>query len=224
MAQQKKRPILTSPRGRFSYPKLTEPDTKFKDEGEYSVKLIVPADAPGVQALIAQIDREGEEALEEAKANAKTAKEKKEWAINNTPYEVLEDDDGNPTGEVSFKFSMKASGVSKKTGKPWTRKPALFDAKGRPIKTAISVGGGTIGKVSFQVVPYTPNAKIGAGIKLALEAAQIIDLKSFGERSAAEMGFGAEEDGYDHEAESQGAADESSAADEGADAGDEGDF
>ena len=31
--------ILTSPKGRAIFPHLTEPDTKFKPEGEYHVKL-----------------------------------------------------------------------------------------------------------------------------------------------------------------------------------------
>jgi hypothetical protein len=31
--------ILTSPKGRAIFPHLTEPDTKFKPEGEYHVKF-----------------------------------------------------------------------------------------------------------------------------------------------------------------------------------------
>jgi hypothetical protein len=36
--------IHTTPKGRALWPRLNEPDTKFKEEGEYSVKLILPAD------------------------------------------------------------------------------------------------------------------------------------------------------------------------------------
>lgn len=198
MAKAPQRPTLTSPKGAFKFPKLTVADTKFKDEGEYSVKLVVAADAPGVAQLIAKCDDAAAESLKEAKANAKNAAEAKKWETKYLPYAQVEDEEtGEPTGEVEFKFTMKASGVSKKTGKPWTRKPALFDAKGAPIKDAVDIGGGTIGKISFQIIPYAPTTTVGASVKLALEAAQIIELKQFGDKSASAYGFG-EEEGYEY--------------------------
>jgi hypothetical protein len=204
MAKAPQRPTLNSPKGAFKFPKLTTPDTKFKAEGEYSVKLIVASDAPGVADLISKCDKEAADSLKEAKANAKNAAEAKKWETKYLPYAHVEDEEsGEPTGEVEFKFTMKASGVSKKTGKPWTRKPALFDAKGNPIKGEVEIGGGTIGKISFQIIPYAPTTTVGASCKLALEAVQIIELRQFGDKSASAYGFG-EEDGYEYTKDEDG--------------------
>ncbi|CDN47544.1 ssDNA-binding protein [Neorhizobium galegae] len=204
MAKAPQRPTLNSPKGAFKFPKLTTPDTKFKAEGEYSVKLIVASDAPGVADLISKCDKEAADSLKEAKANAKNAAEAKKWETKYLPYAHVEDDEtGEPTGDVEFKFTMKASGVSKKTGKPWTRKPALFDAKGKPIKGEVEIGGGTIGKISFQIIPYAPTTTVGASCKLALEAVQIIELRQFGDKSASAYGFG-EEDGYEYTKDEDG--------------------
>ncbi len=213
MAKTPKRPTLNSPKGAFKFPKLTTPDTKYKAEGEYSVKLIVASDAPGVQALIEKADEGAAESLKEAKANAKNAAEAKKWETKYLPYaEILDDETGEPTGDVEFKFTMKASGVSKKTGKPWSRKPALFDAKGQPIKGEPEIGGGSIGKISFQIIPYAPTTTVGASVKFALEAVQIIDLRQYGEKSASAYGF-EEEEGYEY-AESEDDNDSPFSADE----------
>ena len=64
------------------------------------------------------------------------------------------------------------------------------------MKKPASIGGGTEGKLCVELAPYyAPNDKV-IGVSFRLEAAQIIKLVSFGERSAADYGFG-EEDGDD---------------------------
>ncbi|WP_296084234.1 hypothetical protein [uncultured Agrobacterium sp.] len=197
MAQAPKRPKFTSPKGTFKFPKLTEPDTKFKPEGEYSVKLLLDTDSPEAQKLIRQIDEAAAESLAESKAKAKNAAEAKKWETKSVPYaDVLDEETGEPTGVTEFSFKMTASGTSKKTGKDWTRKPALFDAKGQPIKGAPKIGGGTIGKVSYELMKWG-TLQLGASVKLALEAAQIIELRTWGEQSASSYGFG-EEEGYEY--------------------------
>lgn len=217
MADNKKRPQFTSPRGVFRFPKLTEPDTKFKAEGEYSVNLIVDGSLPEVKKLMALCDKEAAASLEDAKAKAKNPAEAKKWETKYLPYKEVEDEEtGEPTGEVSFKFTMKASGLRKKDGKPWSRKPTLFDARGKRITDSINIGGGTEGKISFEIIPYAPTTTVGASVKLALEAVQIIDLKSWGEKSADQYGFGAE-DGYSADETDGQFEDESIDEDEGAD-------
>lgn len=200
MANSIKRPKLISPKGVFKFPKLTEPDTKFKPEGEYSVKLILDSDSPECKKLIKQIDAAAAESLAEMKGKAKNAAEAKKWETKSVPYaEVLDDETGEPTGQTEFTFKMTASGTSKKTGKDWTRKPAIFDAKGKAIKGDIKIGGGTIGKISYELMPWG-TLQLGASVKLALEAAQIIDLKTWGEKDAKSFGFG-EEEGFGYEGE-----------------------
>jgi hypothetical protein len=180
-----KNPRFTSPRGTAVYPHLTTPDTKFKDEGEFHTKLRVPADK--ADALVKQIE------AEIAKIVAETKKEKKLKTVKlaTAPYSV--DDE---SGEVTFTFKMKASGVSKKTGKDWSRTPVFFDAKGAAIKEAPKVGGGSTLRVNFEFFPYY-TAAVGAGVKLALEAIQVLDLVEFGgNRKASDYGFETE-DGFD---------------------------
>lgn len=222
MAQQQKKPRYTLPRGTMIYPKLITPDTKFKVEGEYSVKVRMAEDAPGVQRIINLIDEGAAASLEAAKENAKTPAEKKKWETKYLPYAYVEDENGDRTGEVEFKATMKASGVSKKTGKPWKMEPRLFDGKGAAItgkkRDSLRIGNGSVGIVSFTIQPYAPTTQIGASVKLALEAVQLISV-SQGGGSADDYGFEKQDDGFDsddiEEMEDDTAADEDSAADVG---------
>lgn len=196
MADKKERMI--TPVGRAIYPKLNEPDTKFKEEGEYTVNLALSGD--DAQSMIEVIEEAKKEALAMAKKKIKGKKKPKEADL---PYFEVLDEDENETGEIAFKFKMKASGVSKKTGKRWERRPPIFDAKTNkidPEKTMI--WGGTMMKVSYTVSPYYVPA-LGAGVSLRLEGVQVIELVSGGGASASDLGFG-EEDGYETEASASG--------------------
>ncbi len=224
----KKRVRHVSPKGTFKYPKLTTPDTKFKDEGEYSVTLILKRADPAAKKLMKMADDGAAESLAYAKKEkSKNDKERKKWQTKYLPYALVEDDDGNETDEVEFKFTMKASGISKKTNKPWKRQPVLFDASGQRITGDIQVWGGTQGKISFEVVPYAQSAKVtGASVKFALEAAQIIELVSGGTMTAEEAGFEAEE-GYEFsgaDAPADDASDDPGPSDDDGNSEAEGDF
>lgn len=191
-----------TPTGTASWPRLSEPDTKFKAEGEYSIKLKLSGSAAAeLNAVIEEAHtasfEQNKKAIAEAKAKEKNPKKRAEIKERaDLPCkEVYENDE--PTGEFEFNFKMKASGVSKKTGKPWTRKPAVFNAKGRPLPAdeIAKVGGGSDVKVAYEITPFY-TAALGAGVSLRLEAVQVIAIKSFTDRSAGAFGFGAE-DGYD---------------------------
>lgn len=223
MAEKKqKRITYTSPKGVFKWPKLTAPDTKFKEEGEYSVSLVIPSDTPGVDELVKMADDAAAASLAQAKKDAKTPAIAKKWTTKYLPYKNEEDEDGEETGNIEFKFSMKASGVSKKTGEPWSRKPALFDARGRGLPATVQIWGGTVGKIAFQLQPYASTPQSGASVKFALEAAQILDLVSNGQKEAGAYGFG-EEEGYEAPAAGDSAADDDDADTDGEDDG-SGDF
>ena len=88
-----------SPKGTFVWPKLTEPDTKFKEAGEYSVKLRVSM-ADG-EALMKACDKKAAESLAKAIENEDTPAKKKKWETRYLPYEIEEDEDGNQTGNIS---------------------------------------------------------------------------------------------------------------------------
>ena len=221
----KKKPkyeTFTSPFGTFKFPKLSTPDTKFKDAGVYSVTLICDPSDKGVQEFRDKIDVAVDESLEKAKENETSPAKKKKWMTKYLPYAEGEDEDGEPNGTVEFKFSMTASGVSKKSGKPWKRNPAVFDSKGTPLPGAIEVWGGTTGFIAYQVVPYSQTIQTGASVKLALEAAMIRSLVAAGgHKDASGYGFETDDEGYEAPDAVEG-ADAGSDADE-ADKGD-GDF
>ena len=206
MTKKEKLPSFVSPKGVFRYPALTSPDYGTKEfpkaDGEYKVQLILTeAEAqPLIEKLQPLFDAaisEGHEKFKELKVEQR--KKLGELKINEfyaTEYDQQTED---PTGNLIFKFTMRASGKNLK-GETWTRKPALFDAKGTPLKDVKAIWGGTVGKVSFEASPYFISGSGTSGLKLRLTAAQIIDLVSGGGRDAGGFGF-EKEDGYEAETE-----------------------
>lgn len=201
----KPKPVsITSPRGVFVFPKLNEPDYGTKDypkpDGEYSLKFRLKADEPATEAFIKKLQPHYDAAIEEAEAEFKKLKvetRKKLGKVTpNELYTTLYDPDTEePTGEIEFKFKMKASGT-RKDGKKWTRKPDLFDARMNKVAAGINIWGGSEGKVSFLVSPYFIPGTAAAGLSLKLAGVQVIELVSNGSRSASSYGF-EEEDGYE---------------------------
>jgi len=191
--KNEKRPVHKTPKGTAVFPYLNKPDTKFDAAGVYQTDLkLTGADAAKVQKVI-------DEALAEAKAEAtKKGKEKKKQPKQaDLPCRPELDDDGDETGNVLFKFKSKASGVSAKTGKEWKRSIPLFDAKGKPI-TDLVYGGSTI-IIAYVAMPWV-NPKLEYGVKLAIEAVQVIELSQGGggRRNASAFGF-EEEEGFTKE-------------------------
>lgn len=201
MADQIKALKVMSPKGRAIYPKLDAPDYKFDAAGSYSVKLSVPADE--VEETTAKLQVMLDEFVVAKKAELRAAaKDKKGLAVAEkkiAAFDVAEifkddlNDEGEPNGNVIMSFKMKASGVVKKTGKAFTRKPSVFDAKGKKLDPCPPVWGGSILKVSGDALPYYMASTNGVGITMYLSGVQIIDLKSGGNRDAADFGFGEEE-------------------------------
>ncbi len=186
----------TTPIGVAVYPNLVVPNTRFEDNGTYSLKLRLP-DGPEADKLIAKIDEVQEQAFIDAVADAPNAVAKKKIKKSEPSYtRDLDRDTGEDTGHWLFNFKMKASGVSKKTGKRWTRKPALFDAKGVPITNLTKnedIWTGSVVRVAYELRPYY-SPSWGALCSQSLQAVQIIELVSGEGKSAGDFGFG-EEDG-----------------------------
>jgi hypothetical protein len=225
---KKKNPSFVTPKGAFRYPALVTPDfgTKEypKEAGEYKVVLILSEAeaAPLIEKLKPIFDEAVSEGQEEfAKLKVEARKKLKELKVNDFYTVEYDKETEEETGNLLFKFSMNASGKSKKDGSVWNRKPALFDAKGKPLVGVKSIWGGTLGKVSFEAAPYFIGGTGAAGLKLRLNAAQIIELNEGGNKSSEGYGFG-EEDGYEASpANESGFSDESG---EGTDGNDPKDF
>ena len=160
--------ILTSPKGVAIFPHLTEPDTKYKPEGEYHCKLT--CDGKESKSIILAIGNLITEQIVEA--------QKKQ--PNNTtgfkraplPYEFLDKDMDNE--KVVFNFKLKASGIRKSDGKHFTQKPDLVNADLSPLGPDVQIWGDSILRITFE--PYAWNMPIGIGCTLRLKAVQVLEL------------------------------------------------
>ena len=148
--------------GEAIYPHLVKPDVRFNELGEYKVTLkISKSDA---SEMVKGIDQNIEDSL------AKAEKDNKGKKVKTAPKPYTEE-----SGNIFFKFKMKASGVNRKTQEKFSQRPTLFDAKKNPISADTSIWGGSIMKVAYQPFAYyTP--MLGAGVSLRLKAVQVIKL------------------------------------------------
>lgn len=211
---------LTTPRGVFIYPRLTEPDTKFvKPDGEYHTKFALDADDKFVETLEQLLEEYIDEELPNIEARAKGLKgaklkkvkktiEKAQERDTNDLFEEEYDDEGEPTGRVLFKFKLKA--VVKTEKKSWKQQPRLFDAGDpdagvdpQPIDPdTVNPWTGTEGKVNIEVFPYFMEKDGVFGLSLRMVGVQILKLVEGSGVSADNYGFGAE-GGYKNESESE---------------------
>ena len=139
-----KNPRYTTPAGIAQYPYLTKPDTKFNPDGEYKISVEIPGAA--AQDIVTFLD----EQFAASVAKAKKENPGKKIKEGDVPYSV--DDD---SGKVTVRFKLKAK-VTPKMGDPFEQRPALFDAKGKPIGADTKIGGGSKVKVAYELVPTTP--------------------------------------------------------------------
>lgn len=199
---KKKRETLVTPKGTALWPKLNAPDTQFKAEGEYSVKLALdPSKDKSVQPFLDELQARFDAYLDEVKAEVGPVKAKK--LKPNEPFTAELDEAGEETGRFLVKFGMAAQFKDKKTGQVKTMKPAIFDARGNPLANPPQIGNDSVLRISYSVSGYnTPQA---TGIKLYLNAVQIIELVEFGGGGNAKgFGFEVVEDGYESEASKAG--------------------
>jgi len=185
-----------TPKGVSIWPKLNEPDTKFDAAGAYTCKLAFDADdadALELNAVAEQLrDRFFDQLVADLKASGKAGKAKQLTKVPFLKPEV-DDETGDETGRLLLNSKMKASGVSKKTGKPWSMKPKFFSAKGATLNNPPRISGGSVLKLSVTLRPYHKADNNTVGVSAQLEAVQIIKLVSGGGRSFDQYGFGAEE-------------------------------
>ena len=168
-----------TPKGSFLFPHFYEPETyEGKDVG-FTVNI--KFDQKETDALIAVIDEE----LEKAKHSIKL-KPGQKWSAE--PFLGYKED---KDGDIVFKFKAN-SHYQTKSGEIHKVTIPVFDAHGTPIKDPLNIGNGTIAKVAYTLVPYWIS-KVVNGIKLRLDAVQIIDLKEYGQKDAQGFGFGSEE-------------------------------
>lgn len=190
------------------YPRLNQPDTKYKPEGEYSAKIrLSEEDAAPILTRITEIMEENFKNVKatlladtDPKTKGKSVVAAKALKMADAPYKKCVDDQGEETGEVEFNVKMKASYTDKKTGRVVPLKPALFDAASppNPLPASAQIWGGSLIKVAGEYNPFY-TALLGAGISLRLSAVQVIKLVSSSGGDASSFGFGGEEGGFEAE-------------------------
>lgn len=187
MSEKKKLVRIISPKGVAKYPKLNEPDKKFKADGEYSVRLVCKREE--AEEFIKLVKDQFVQHYKDVCVREK----KKEVKTADMPWKKVTNDSGVETGDVEIKFALAAKIVSKKTGQSWEQRPALFDSKGNIISDR--VGGGSVLKVAAEVFPwYTP--LLGCGVSLRCRAVQVIELHQYSGGSASNFGFTSDEEGF----------------------------
>ena len=156
--------IQTSNFGEAVYPFLSSPDTHFKSEGEYQVKLKgkksdAQEDIKKIQEVISK------EVAEEHKRRPNNTSE-----IKRAPLPYKEDGDN-----VVFHFKMKAKGINSKTKEPFTQEPKLVDHNLNDIPKDKVIYGGSIMRINYEPVGYNVSS-VGVGCTLRLKSAQISKL------------------------------------------------
>jgi hypothetical protein len=197
-----KREQLFTPIGVFKYCHLNKPDTRYKEEGEFSVNVLLDKEDPAVKKLMKDLDRKAKLAAEEAqeKFDEANGQQKAKWKKKgiteptiNPWYEEEYDDEGDPTGNIILKMKTKAQFQDRKSGRMIDKVVKLVDGRGQviPAKKRPLVYGGTMGRVAFAVGNVFIPKDADCYLSFYLNEVQITKLVSAGSGTSS---FGAVED------------------------------
>jgi len=201
MSDKPRYEAFTSPVGEAVFPWITKADTTYNASGVFKTDLSVPFEA--AQDFIAK--------LEKARADfIATLPVGKQQALNPRPVytdeytrpeypEDATDDEkkairdawvGEPTGNVLFRFKLKAHVDTDDGG--FDQTPVVVNAASGE-KIAEAVFGGSVIRVRGQIVPYTNNAAGTVGVTLRMKAVQVIEIVTGGGDGSFWTNFDGEE-------------------------------
>lgn len=174
--------------GTALWAKVFEPDTKFNPLGDYSINLQMPiADSVAMsEQLDGIVQAKFKEAIKE------DPRLKNTLTTQEVCQPVYDRDTGDDTGNVEFKFKLKAK-VQKRDGTYYEQQPAVLDSKKVPVSGDTLIGNGSKVKVAFEPIPYVMASTKKVGVSLRLKAVQVIDLVEYGNSAASVFD---EEDGF----------------------------
>ena len=174
--------------GTAMWAKVFEPDTKFNPLGDYSISLQMPEeDAVTMgEQLEELIQAEFNEAVK------KDPRLKNKLTTQDVYQPVYDRDTGDDTGNVEFKFKLKAK-VQKRDGTYYEQQPVVLDSLKTPVPSDVLIGNGSKVKVAFEPIPYVMSSTKKVGVSLRLKAVQVIDLVEYGNSAASVFD---EEDGF----------------------------
>jgi hypothetical protein len=180
-----------SPFGTGVHIHVNKADSKFKpDAPEFKVDLSLD----GEEALKFKelVDAQAEASFEnfkETEAYAKMKPKDQRELVVYYPYEEVEDDEGNKTGQIIFDFRQNER-LRLKDGTFKTIKIGLYDAKGKEMTKLIRSGSELRVKFSFRAIPMPSLKKVG--VRLDFMGVQVRKLAT----GNGGVGFGAV-DGYE---------------------------
>lgn len=193
MAERKRDPLFTSPKGVAKFPHLNKPQTKIGEKAcdpTYAVGLLLDPNDTTTIAFREKIELAHKEGFVAAK-KANPKKKYQDMGLTNV-FKEDTNQDGEPTGKIEVRFKCKAEG-KRKDGSTWTFKPALFTGSGAIIPEGTSIYGGSVMKVSYSI-RHTAMETGAFYTKLELKAVQVINLVSTYQKEAGAYGFTNEED------------------------------
>ena len=184
---------LTTPKGRAQFPHLNRPDTKFNENGEYKVDVIMAA--KDAEEFCRKIDDLTEEHWNNV-MNKASAKDKKKLKKHYPYEEVLDEETEEATGQIKIKTKCNAQ-ITKEDGTVIQLAPKLFDKAGREISEDKYIRMGSLLRCNVDCVPYKVSATSHVGISLRLKAVQVLEFAEGGR--AEDYGFETEPDDDDDE-------------------------
>lgn len=165
MSKTDKQFALT-PVGTVDYPFLNTPDTKYKAEGEYKIKLKLDKTEES-DALFKLLESCANKSFNAAQTKAQSAGKRPPKRAETPMY--------FNGSQYVLTAKLKASGVNKTTGQVFTQKPRLFDDKNKPWDANVLITHGSQIRVCVEVVAYD-SPTTGAGITLRLKDVQVLEL------------------------------------------------
>jgi hypothetical protein len=180
-----KTPIVFSPIGTAIHAWVNKPDTAFNNaDGVFKVTLRLSGKKAA--EFKTSIDGYAAEMLNNHIAEM-TPKEAKKWT-SYLPYEIVEDDDGNPTGEIDFEFKQNAI-IRNKDGEERPISITIKDREDEP--TDMIVYAGSLVRVAFRPRKITTPAGNQVGPRLDFS---IVQVAQQAKRSGPKMGKISDED------------------------------
>ena len=178
---------VTSPKGKALWCKIHEPDRTFNAKGELSTSLVCNPKGEGVQEFIKTLEGLRDQAFAETKESLGEVKAK---AVNQRAvYSEDTDKDGNPTGNILFKFKLNNIDDRKAEGRQY--EIPVVDAAKKVVENVPIIGNGSVIRVAGFANPYFMANTKEVGVSIIFNRLQLIDLVSYG--GGDEFGV---EDGY----------------------------
>jgi len=177
---------FTTPVGEAIFPWITKPDTEYDQNGKFKTDLAVPFEE--AQSFIAKLEQVRDAFIQTLPVNKQktltprpvyteeyTRPDYPEGATKEEKKAIRDAWEGEPTGNVVFRFSLKAHVDTKDGG--FDQAPVVVSAStGEAIEEPVY--GGSMVRLRGQVVPYTNDAAGMVGVTLRFKACQVIELVS----------------------------------------------